>query len=351
MTRKRASPPELTDGDNRDDDRADNQVNSKHTLTPQQKQESPHRAVARPHTRDLAHYNPEAGLKAIAINEAAEQIFARAKDASGLFAAIERKITAQAEYIVWRDSVIPGSGRRSKKDCSSEIFLPEDDPGHLVAHRWRQRFCAKNNTDGPRTIIDPSKIAGALEEAGRHCQRICEQVKWGTVRGTEGTGEFERYTPAESIEAVRRALGEIDLDPASCSFAQKTVRARKFYTERDNALNLEWHGRVFLNPPYHRELAPKFIDKLIAEISAGRVTEAILLMNSCTDTGWFDRASQQASRVCFTLGRVKFVLPNGALTLPTQGQVFFYFGDNPETFDRVFRKVGTLMMRQFGAAA
>jgi hypothetical protein len=50
-----------------------------------------------------------------------------------------------------------------------------------------------------------------------------EQEKDGTIRGTEGTGEFERYTPAEYIDAARQALGEIDLDAATSESAQKTL--------------------------------------------------------------------------------------------------------------------------------
>ena len=119
-----------------------------------------------------------------------------------------------------------------------------------------------------------------------------------TIRGTEGTGEFERYTPSKYIAAAREVLGEIDLDPASCEQAQRIVKARRFLsmTIRDNALyrSRPWHGRVWLNPPYHRELGPAFIAKLLVEFEAGRTTEAILLMNNSTDTDWFDSVSRVA---------------------------------------------------------
>jgi hypothetical protein len=69
----------------------------------------------------------------------------------------------------------------------------------------RNAFCCKG--DGG-TEIDPNKVRLALEDAAHRAIRICEQQKDGTVRGTEGTGEFERYTPAEYIEAVRKVIGE-----------------------------------------------------------------------------------------------------------------------------------------------
>src|SRR5947207_14887916 len=42
------------------------------------------------------------------------------------------------------------------------------------------------------------------------------------------TGSMEWYTREEWIERARRAMGGIDLDPASCAFAQRTVKAREW---------------------------------------------------------------------------------------------------------------------------
>jgi ParB family chromosome partitioning protein len=120
--------------------------------------------------------------------------------------------------------------------------------------------------------------------------RVCEQEKISIIPGTEGTGEFLRYTPRDQVAAVRAALGEIDLDPASDALGQKTVGAIDYFAVEDNSLEREWPGRVFLNPPYNRNLAPAFISKLLQELEAGRTTAAILLTNNCTDTDWFDVA-------------------------------------------------------------
>ncbi len=72
-----------------------------------------------------------------------------------------------------------------------------------MADRWRKNLCTK--VDG-KTQRDPKKIVAAKDDAKRRAVRICEQQKDGTVRGTEGTGEFERYTPAQYIEAARVVL-------------------------------------------------------------------------------------------------------------------------------------------------
>jgi ParB family chromosome partitioning protein len=288
-----------------------------------------------------AHYKPEIGLRTIAVAEAGEKHWARAKDPTKLFIAIEAKIKAQADYIVWRDSNARPA-HRPKNSCRAERVLPEGDPGDVTACRWRKRLCSTSNGS---TAPDPDKIDAVMVEARLRCRRICEQqAVYGTVRGTEGTGEFERYTPARYVEAVREVLGEIDLDPASSAIAQRTVKAERFFTDRDNGLIKEWHGRVFLNAPYNRDLLPMFVSKLVAEVAEGHTTEAILLVNNGTDTDWFDAALRACRSVCFTHGRIRFIEASGVeMSTPTQGQAFLYFGAQPDRFEAVFHHIGSCL--------
>jgi hypothetical protein len=162
-----------------------------------------------------------------------------------------------------------------------------------------------------------------------------------TSRGAADTGEFERYTPAPYVEAVRKVLGEIDLDPASCEQAQKTVRAKKFFTIKTDGLKQQWHGRVFLNPPYHEELGLAFENKLIAEIKAGHVSAAILLVNNSTDNNWFRTCAAACQAICFVARRIQFIAPTGTMTgRPMNGQAFLYYGDDVEGFAKVFSQIG-----------
>ncbi len=289
-------------------------------------------------------YDPEKGLKTIAVARAGEKHWARAKDATKLFAAIETKLWAQADYVVWRDGG-PGRGKHGGDHKSDQVSvlkldLPKADPGDLTAHRWRKSFCS---TNGEGTAVDEEKLAIALNDARMRCTRVCEQLPKGTERGTAGTGEFERYTPEVYIEAARKVLGQIDLDPATSSKAQKTVQAAHFFTAKDDGLAQEWFGRVWLNPPYHRDLAPQFIAKLSDELKVGRVKSAIMLTNNSTDTDWFVVALKECAGICFTHGRINFHVPNGPDVLPTQGQAFFYFGDDVKRFEDVFCAIGPCM--------
>lgn len=60
----------------------------------------------------------------------------------------------------------------------------------------------------------------------------------------------EHFTPPSYVEAARKALGGIDLDPATCLLANEYIRAKRIYTAEDNGFLKPWKARrVFLNPP------------------------------------------------------------------------------------------------------
>lgn len=152
---------------------------------------------------------------------------------------------------------------------------------------------------------------------------------------------YEWYTPQEYINAARSTMGGIHLDPASCDDANKIVGAANFYSLTDDGLQQPWHGTVYLNPPYSYPAVEQFGQKLIAEYNAGNVSQAVVLVNNCTDAAWFHELANAASCMCFTKGRVKYWGPNSAQA--RQGQVFFYLGDNGAAFKKNFAGFGLLV--------
>lgn len=197
-----------------------------------------------------------------------------------------------------------------------------------------------------RQRVTAVKIAGIPEEVFEQVVEsyappsITKLADLGRPNRTSFTGENEWYTPTEYIELARRVLGTIQLDPASSDVAQRTIKAKSFFTETDDGLSREWNGKVWLNPPYAQPAISHFATKIITEVGAGRVTEAIMLTHNYTDTAWFQALARAATAICFTKGRIRFVSPSGEVAAPTQGQAFFYFGARFQTFLAHFREVG-----------
>jgi len=165
------------------------------------------------------------------------------------------------------------------------------------------------------------------------------------VRGTFGTGENEWYTPPEYLDKARNVMGDIDLDPASSEVAQKQVAAQSYFTKRDDGLEHDWRGRVWLNPPYAQPAISHFVSKLVAEYKVGHTTSAILLTHNYSDTAWFQEAAEACDAICFTRGRIKFYDLKGNIAAPTQGQTFFYFGTDVSEFISKFLPVGICFRR------
>lgn len=110
----------------------------------------------------------------------------------------------------------------------------------------------------------------------------------------------EHYTPGYIVEAARKAMGSIDLDPFSCALANTVVKASAIYSLETGlgGFSREWSGRVFCNPPggkIGRESRQALAwSKLMKEHKLGRVEMAVFV---CFNLG-FLQVSQGGSGPC-----------------------------------------------------
>lgn len=93
-------------------------------------------------------------------------------------------------------------------------------------------------------------------------------------------------TPVDFIELVRYTLGELDLDPSSSAYwNHHTVKAKRFYDERDNFLAQPLYGRIIWNPPggkclykgKNRSLPRAAWEMLVDHHRDGRVHSAVYI--------------------------------------------------------------------------
>lgn len=270
----------------------------------------------RPTNRSLEKYDPNKGLRTIAAAEAAERHWRRAKDSKKLVTAVVAKLTEQRNFVIWWDAGEKHPGSR-KGVAVADQSRPRAGEGGLpdrtTIKRWRKR------------LVDEKQFKEAIQATQEKCIRVCESK--GDAHVGEATGETEWYTPREYIDAARAVMGGIDLDPASSDQANKTVGAKTYYTIKDSGFDHDWHGRVWMNPPYATALVDEFAEHLVANHKMKRVTEAIVLVNNATETHWFGNMIRISSAVVFPQGRISFIdkdgQPSGA---PLQGQAILYIG-------------------------
>lgn len=183
---------------------------------------------------------------------------------------------------------------------------------------------------------EQEEIASRIQSGENAKSVVLEVQRRPHVANNSGNNEW--YTPAEYIEAARNAMGSIDTDPASNDIANKVVKAEKYYTIETDGLAHDWHGNVWMNPPYSSDLITKFIEKLKEQRE--NYEQAIILVNNATETQWFYEIVKIASAVCFPKSRVKFYMPDGKTGAPLQGQAVLYVGNNTEKFISAFGGIG-----------
>lgn len=110
------------------------------------------------------------------------------------------------------------------------------------------------------------------------------------------TVPVEWYTPPHIFTALNMTF---DLDPCAAP-THDHVPANTKYVLPVDGLEQDWHGTVWLNPPYGKQTAV-WLDKLIKH------NDGIALVFARTDTKWFQEAMQTARVVCFVSQRVKFI--------------------------------------------
>ncbi len=125
-------------------------------------------------------------------------------------------------------------------------------------------------------------------------------------------------TPTEILGALYGAFGAFDLDPCSPTAARSSapVKARVYYTAADDGLSLPWHGVVFINPPYGRELGA-WVAKAEAEVSCGNARLVAALLPARTDTRYWHKHVAGNATVFFLRGRLTFGGADAAAPFPS----------------------------------
>ena len=120
---------------------------------------------------------------------------------------------------------------------------------------------------------------------------------------------FEWRTPTKIFDELNSEFGGFDLDPCA---TKDSAKGRDYYTAADgwSGLAQVWVGKVFVNPPYGRQIG--FWMKKAWESSQLGAT-VVCLIPSRTDTTWWHEYVMKADEVRFIKGRLKFTHDNGTV--------------------------------------
>lgn len=96
---------------------------------------------------------------------------------------------------------------------------------------------------------------------------------------------------------------DFTLDAAA---SDHNAKVDKYFTETDNSLIQDWEGRVFVNPPYGRDLR-HWVEKAQSESEKAYNEVVVMVIPARPDTSyWHDYIFDKAAEIRFIRGRLKF---------------------------------------------
>lgn len=184
------------------------------------------------------------------------------------------------------------------------------------------------------------------------------------------SGNVEYYTPPNIIEAARKTLGVITLDPASSAVANARVRAIAYYSPELglDGLAEPWFGTVWLNHPFSKgekqckKICNKekcrerghhidtdipgnaeWVNRLVTAYVTKEIESACCITWANMSEKWFSPLLEYPH--CIPYGRVHYYKPDGEQTnSANKGSVITYLGRDIPAFIQAFQAVGKVYM-------
>lgn len=218
--------------------------------------------------------------------------------------------------------------------AGAEVAATLEPTGSIAptAERQVRPLTSLPTEDQPAAWRDAVDSAGGSVPTQAQVERIVRQ-RPSRLAPLMTSETPEWYTPPQIIALVENVLGTIDLDPCSNSKDAPNVPALQHFTVSDDGLSREWHGRVYMNPPYGTEIAA-WVSKLVAEHAAGRTIEAIALVPARTDTRWWNELVANGRFFSLVEGRLRFSGAEAGAPFPN---AVVYLGQRGDRFLAAFR--------------
>lgn len=157
-------------------------------------------------------------------------------------------------------------------------------------------------TGRPRITCSPRcRVAWNRKQAKRSVHFSSKTCEWAT--------------PPE-LFAKLDAEFRFDLDPCATPDNAKCAR---YFTRGDDGLAREWRGRVFMNPPYRREIGAWMAKAWKSSQATAELV--VCLVPSRTDTAWWHEYAMRGE-VRYLPGRLRFGGASNSAPFPSAVVVF-----------------------------
>jgi len=203
----------------------------------------------------------------------------------------------------------------------------------------------------------------------------------------QDSGNTEYFTDLKIVNAARRTMGSINLDPASSFLANERIKADTYYKlemefsndgrliDINGGIGNSWFGNVWLNHPFARSESPcrkrcskticqergyhtdtyidgnkEWIEKLLYEYNHVTVNQACCITFAATSETWFKPLLKYPQ--CYLSPRTNYFKPNGTkLRGVTKGSVVTYLGIHVDRFYEEFENLGAILIPYTGLAS
>ncbi len=146
-----------------------------------------------------------------------------------------------------------------------------------------------------RTMLTEEKFTGR-GASHRNVHFSCATVEW--------------ETPQWLFDELSGIYGGFTLDPCA---TRQNAKCGRYFTRAEDGLAQPWDGKVFMNPPYGREIG-RWVEKAYETSLSGALV--VCLLPSRTDTRWWQDYARRG-HVWFLRGRLKFGHAANAAPFPS----------------------------------
>ena len=171
---------------------------------------------------------------------------------------------------------------------------------------------------GRRSVVhvaEPAVVSPAANSSPNLCLLAFRSVPLNqpSVHFSSRSEEWE--TPLDVFNELNQSF-QFNLDACATS---ENAKCARYFTKEQNALEQHWSGRVWMNPPYGRQIEA-FMRKAYAESQKGATV--VCLVPSRTDTRWWHRYAKRGV-VLSLKGRLHFGRSKSSAPFPSSVVIFF----------------------------